>query len=130
RQLVCADTAVYAALALGAAWCVPPAIRGEAGSWLFILVTSQVVTPIWFAPRALPVPLAVTPAIAFAVGTALAPAAGPGTGNPRGASLVLLFAVVAVHWFIRRMLCQRAMRADGELAAADRDAQGQYVILS
>ena len=129
-QLVCADTAVYAALALGAAWCVPPAMRGEAGSWLFILVASQVITPVWFAPRPLSVPLAVTPAVAFAVGTALAPATGLVTGNPRRASLALLFALVAVHWVLRRMLCGRAMRADAELAAADRDAREQYVILS
>ena len=129
-QLVCADTAVYAALALGAAWCVPPAMRGEAGSWLFILVASQIITPVWFAPRALSAPLAFTPGVAFAVGTALAPATGLVTGNPRRASLALLFAVVVVHWFLRRMLCGRAMRADAELAAADRDAQEQYVILS
>ena len=129
-QLVCADTAVYAALALGAAWCVAPAMRGEAGSWLFILVASQVITPIWFAPRALSVPLAFTPGVAFAVGTALAPATRLVTGNPRRASLALLFALVAVHWCLRRMLCGRAMRADAELAAADRDAQEQYVILS
>ena len=129
-QLVCADTAVYAALALGAAWCVPPAMRGEAGSWLFILLASQVITPIWFAPRALSVPLAFTPGVAFAVGTALAPATRLVTGNPRRASLALLFALVAVHWCLRRMLCGRAMRADAELAAADRDAREQYVILS
>ena len=129
-QLVCADTAVYAALALGAAWCVPPAMRGEAGSWLFILVASQVITPVWFAPRALSVPLAFTPGVAFAVGTALAPATGLVTGDPRRASLALLFALVAVHWCLRRMLCGRAMRADAELAAADRDAREQYVILS
>jgi signal transduction histidine kinase len=129
-QLVCADTAVYAALALGAAWCVPPAMRGEAGSWLFILLASQVITPVWFAPRALSVPLAVTPAVAFAVGTALAPATGLAAVSPRRASLALLFALVAVHWFVRRMLCGRAMRADAELAAADRDAREQFVILS
>ena len=50
-QLVCVDTAVYAVLAFGAAWCVPPAIRGEAGSWLFILVTTQSIVTVWFAPR-------------------------------------------------------------------------------
>ena len=57
---------VYAGLAFGAAWrCVPTAIRGEAGSWLFILVITQSVTPVWFAPRALKLPLGqVTPGIA------------------------------------------------------------------
>jgi signal transduction histidine kinase len=129
-QLVCADTAVYAGLALGAAWCVPTAIRGEAGSWLFILVVTQSVTPVWFAPRALAIPLAVTPGIALAAGTALAPAAGLVTASPRRASLVLLFVVVAMHMLVRRMLRARAVLADTALAAADREARDQYVILA
>ena len=129
-RFVCVDTAVYTGLALCAAWCVPAAIRGEAGSWLFILVTTQAITPVWFAPRALSVPLAFVPGIAFAVGTALAPAAGLAAAGPRRASLALLFAVVATHWLVRRALCGRAMRADAALAAADTEAQDQYVILS
>ena len=129
-QLVCADSAVYTGLALGAAWCVPAAIRGEAGSWLFIVVTTQSVAPVWFAPRALSVPLAITPGIAFGVGNALAPATALVTASPRRASLALLFVVVATHWLIRRMLCARAARADAALAAADREARDQYVVLS
>lgn len=129
-QLVCVDTAVYAGLALGAAWCVPPAIRGEAGSWLFILVATQSVAPVWFAPRALSVPLAITPGIAFGLGTALAPAASLVTASPRRASLALMVVVVATHSLVRRMLCGRAIRADAGLAAADREAQEQYVILA
>jgi signal transduction histidine kinase len=129
-QLVCADSAVYAALALTAASCVPAAMRGEAGSWLFILVTSQVIVPIWFAPKALSAPLAVTSAIAFAVGTALAPSTHLVTASLRDASAALLFLVVAVHWLVRLMLRTRAVRADAALAAADRDACDQYVILS
>src|SRR5215472_16197144 len=62
-QLVCLDTAVYTALAFGAAWCVPAAIRGEAGSWIFILVTAQSIAPVWFAPRVLSLPLAIAPGI-------------------------------------------------------------------
>jgi len=127
-QLVCVDTAVYAGLAFGAAWCVPAAIRGEAGSWLFIMVTTQSIATVWFAPRALP--LAVAPGIAFGVGTALAPAASLVTASPRRASLALLFVVVATHWLIRRALCGRATRADTRLAAADREARDQYVVLS
>ena len=129
-QLVCADSAVYAGLAFGAAWCVPAAIRGEAGSWLFIVVTTQSVAPVWFAPRALSVPLAITPGIAFGVGNALAPATALVTASPRRASLALLFVVVATHWLIRQMLCARAARADAALAAADREARDQYVVLS
>jgi signal transduction histidine kinase len=130
RPFVCADTAVYAALAFGAAWCVPPAIRGEAASWLFILVTAQALTPIWLAPGALSLLLAVTPVIAFGAGTALAPAGHLVGADPRQASLVLLFVVVAVHWLVRRMLHGRAMKADAALAAAHREAHDQYVILS
>jgi hypothetical protein len=129
-QVVCVDTAVFAGLAFCAAWCVPPAIRGEAGSWLFILVTTQSIAPVWFAPRALSVPLAITPGIAFGAGTALAPATGLVTASPRRAALALLFVVVATHWLIRQMLCGRATRADAGLAAADREARDQYVILS
>lgn len=107
---------MYAALAFGAAWCVPPALRGEAGSWLFILVTSQVVTPIWFAPRALSVPLAVTPGVAFAAGTALAPATVLVTGNPRGASLVLTFErPPSAGWDVAGP--EQALRAEAEWRA-------------
>src|SRR6516164_4421778 len=111
-QFACADTAVYAGLAFGAAWCVPPAIRGEASSWLFIVLTAQILTPVWLAPRALSLPLAVAPAIAFAAGTAQAPMSDLVTGDPRKSSAVLLFAVVAVNWLVRWMLSGRAARAD------------------
>jgi len=96
-RFICADTAVYSVLAFGAAWCVPAAIRGEAGSWLFILVTTQAVLPIWLGPRALSLPLAVTPVIAFGVGTALAPASRLVGTDPRQASLTLLFVVWVLH---------------------------------
>ena len=129
-QFVCADTAVCAGLALGAAWCVPPAIRGEAGSWLFILVTAQLLAPVWLTRWALSLPLAVAPAIAFATGTALAPASDLVTADPQRASTALLLVVVAVQLPVRRMLYGRAKRADAALAAADREARDQYVILS
>jgi signal transduction histidine kinase len=129
-QFICADTALYAGLAFGAAWCVPAAIRGEAGSWLFILVTTQALPPIWLAPRELSLPLAVIPVIAFGAGTALAPASRLVGADSRQASLALLFVVVAVHWLVRRVLCGRAMKADDALAAAHQEAHDQYVILS
>ena len=129
-QLVCLDTAVYAGLAFGAAWCVPAAIRGEAASWLFIMVTTQSIATVWFAPGALSLPLAIAPAIAFGAGTALAPKASVVTASTRQASLALLFVVVATHWLIRQALCRRATRADARLAAADREARDQYVVLS
>jgi signal transduction histidine kinase len=129
-RFACADSAVYAALALTAASCVPAAMRGEAGSWLFILVTSQVIVPVWFASERLSAPLAITPAIAFAVGTALVASTHLVTASLRNASAALLFLVVALHWLVRLMLRSRAVRADTALAAADRDACEQYVILS
>jgi signal transduction histidine kinase len=121
---------VYAGLAFGAAWCVPAAIRGEAASWLFIMVTTQSIATVWFARGALSLPLAIAPAIAFAAGTTLAPATSLVTASPRQASLGLLFVVVATHWLIRQALCRRASQADARLAAADREARDQYVILS
>jgi signal transduction histidine kinase len=129
-RFLCTDTAMYAAIALGAAWCVPAAMRGEAGSWRFILVTSQLVTPVWFAPRRLSVPLTFTPVAAFAAGTALAPSTSLVTADPRNESVALLCVVAAVHLFVRRMLSARAANADAALAAADRDARDQYVNLS
>jgi signal transduction histidine kinase len=129
-RLAGADTALYAALALTAGSCVPAAMRGEAGDWLFIVVTSQVVTPIWFAPGALSAPLAAAPGVAFAIGTVLVPSTRMVPVTSRNASIALLFLVVTVHWVVRRMLCTRAVAADAGLAAADRDARDQYVILS
>jgi signal transduction histidine kinase len=130
QRFICADTAMYAAIALGAAWCVPPAIRGDAGSWRFILVASQLITPVWFAPQALSVPLTFTPVAAFAAGTALAPSTSLVTADPRNQSVALLCIVAAGHLLLRRMLSGRATSADAALAAADRGARDQYVNLS
>jgi signal transduction histidine kinase len=128
--LICIDTAVYVALAVGAGWCVPLAIRGEAGSWLFIVVASQLVIPIWFAPPGLSLPLALASGAAFGAGAALTSAGQHAAGGDRAASVALLLTLVAVHWCGRRMLYGRASRADAALAAADLDARDQYVILS
>ena len=58
------DSAVYVALALSAEGCVPPAIRGDSFSWLFISMWSQLIVPTWYAPAAFSVPLALaSPAI-------------------------------------------------------------------
>ena len=128
--LIAADSAVYTILALTAASCVPAAMRGEAGDWLFIVLASQVVTPIWFAPGALSVPLAAAPGVTFAAGVALAPPARLVTPVSRNASVVLLLVLITGNWLVRRRLCRRAVAADGALADADRDARDQYVILS
>ena len=128
--VVCADTAVYMALGAGAGWCVPLAIRGVAGSWLFIVVASQLIMPIWFTPRRLALVLALASAAAFWAGTMLAPAGGNGGRSARAASVALLLVLIAVHWCGRRMLYRRAARADDALAAADLEARDQHVLHS
>ncbi|HUY49554.1 MAG TPA: ATP-binding protein [Streptosporangiaceae bacterium] len=134
--LIGIDTGCYLVLALGAGWCVPVAMRGEAGNWLFIAMTSQLVVPIWFAPRPLSVPLALASGLGYWAGTAastagiVASAAGGYPGMAPAASVLLMFAIVTLHWSGRRLLSGRASRADTALAAADRDASDQYVVLS
>ncbi len=48
--LIVLDAGFYAALAICAGVCVPPGMRGVAGNWLCIAVTSQVIVTVWFAP--------------------------------------------------------------------------------
>ncbi len=127
--LVCLDSAVYAGLALTASGCVPLAIRGQPGDWLFLVVTTQLIVPIWFAPAALAMPLALLSGTGYAAGNASVPFSRDAAGSP-AASSVLLFAVVAVHWSAHRMLSRRASRADAALAVAQAEAREQYVILS
>src|SRR5438128_1718652 len=102
---------------------------GPAMTVLGTLVARVAVILRAMALAALSVPLAVTPAAAFAVGAALA---SPGhlAASPRRASVALLFVVVAVHWLVRRMLGARAAKADAALAAVHREARDQYVVLS
>ena len=127
--LVCLDSAVYAGLALTASGCVPLAIRGQPGNWLFLVVTTQLIVPIWFAPAALAMPLALLSSAGYAAANASVPVSRGAADRPL-ASSVLLFAVVAVHWSAHRMLSRRASRADAALAAAQAEAREQYVILS
>ncbi len=127
--LACLDSAVYAGLALSASGCVPLAIRGQPGNWLFIAVTTQLIVPIWFAPAIVSMPLAILSGAGYAAGNASVPVSRADAGSPL-ASSVLFFAVVAVHWSAHRMLTRRASRADAALAAAQAQAREQYVILS
>jgi signal transduction histidine kinase len=128
--LVCLDTAVYVALAAGAGWCVPAGIRGEAASWLFIVMASQFPVLIWFAPKWLSVTGAIITGTAFLTGAVLSHPAHAPRGVQPGAVAVLFAVVVGIHWTGRSMLNRRAARADTALAAADLDARDQYVILS
>jgi signal transduction histidine kinase len=128
-QFACADSGFYVALALSAEWCVPPATRGEAANWLVIVMASQLIVPVWFAPGVLSVPLALASPVAYWAGVHGLPAAGAGVNSP-GASGALLIVAAAVHWCARRMFYGLATGADAALAQADQDAREQYVVLS
>jgi signal transduction histidine kinase len=123
----CVDTAVYLALALGAQWCLPPAVRGYAFSWLFIVMSCQLIVPAWYAPAPLSVPLGLAALAAYWVGAEQI--AGTGTGKATETA-ILLTMVVGIHFYGRRELYARAAAADAALDQADRDASEQYVILS
>lgn len=127
--LVCLDSGVYVALALSAEWCVSPATRGGAASWLFIAMASKLIVPAWFAPTAVSVPLALASGAAYWVGAAATPAVGDG-GNSPAAAGTLLLAAATTHWCGRRMLDRRAAKADVALEQADRDSREHYVVLS
>jgi signal transduction histidine kinase len=129
--LAAADSGFYLLLALSAAWCVPPEVRGQAASWLFIAMASQLIVLAWFAPAALSALVAVAGGAAFWAGTALAQ--GSGT-TPRSAMVpmvaALLVVTATIHLVGRRLVYRRAALADVALAAADQDAQDQFVALS
>ena len=127
--LIILDAGFYAALAVFAGVCVPPDMRGVAGNWLYIAVSSQVIVTVWFAPRVLAVLLGLVPEAGYWAGTAVTPP-GPAQGNAPVVSGVLLLVVLAGHWTARGMLYRRAARADLGFAAADQEARDQYVVLS
>ncbi len=104
-------------------------MRGQPGDWLFLVVTTQLFVPAWFAPAVLSMPLALLSVAGYAAGNASVPVSRGAAGSP-AASSVLLFAVAAVHWSAHRMLSRRASRADAALAVAQAEAREQYVILS
>jgi signal transduction histidine kinase len=123
----CVDTAVYVVLALTCQGCVPPATRGEAASWLVIVMSSQLIVPAWYAPVALSVPLALASPAAYLIGVARA--GGAEGGRPPAVAAVLIM-ISIVHWYSRRKLYILAARADAALAEVDREASEQYVVLS
>ena len=127
--LIILDAGFYAALAICAGVCVPPGMRGVAGNWLYIAVSSQVIVTVWFAPRLLAALLGLFPEASYWAGVAVTPP-GPAQGNAPVVSGVLLLVVLAGHWTARSLLYHRAARADLGFAAADREARHQYVVLS
>jgi signal transduction histidine kinase len=126
-RVVISDSAVCVLLALGAAWCVPPQMRGDTASWLYIALVVQVIGPAWFTPARLAGPLVLASAVAFWSGVQLTGAAD-GT-SPAAAAAFLLSVAVAVWWGYQ-VLYRRAARADAALARADQESREQYVLLS
>src|SRR5260370_34588805 len=50
--LFVADFTVLVALALSSAWWLPPQMRGDTASWLYVLIIAQSVFPLWRARAA------------------------------------------------------------------------------
>jgi signal transduction histidine kinase len=128
-RLAALDTAVVAALALGAWWCVPPAMQGDTSSWLYIAVISQLVVPAWFTPAAAFVPLTLVSAAAFWVGAVRAAPVIEGAVSPVAALANMLATAVVARcglWLLSR----RARAADAALAQADAESRAEYVTLS
>ena len=75
------DSAVYIGLALGAGWCVPPAMRGDGSNWLYIVMLGQLVAPAWFSPIVVSAPLALASVASYYVGAVMAPHVSSGTGR-------------------------------------------------
>ena len=128
--LIVADSAIHVALALGADWCVPPAMRGDTSNWLYIAVASQVLVPAWFAPTGLFVPLVLASGASYwAAAADLAGPAGAAGRSPAAGAAVLL-ATAAVAWVGLRLMARRAGAADAALDLADREAGAEFVTLT
>jgi signal transduction histidine kinase len=128
-RLATLDTAAAAALALGAWWCVPPAMQGDTASWLYIAVVSQMIVPAWFAPAPAVVPLTVVSAAAFWIGAARAAPASLGGTSPAAAAANVV-ATAAVAWSALWLLRRRARTADAALARADAESRADFVELT
>jgi signal transduction histidine kinase len=124
--LACADSAVYAALAVAAQACVPPAVRGDTLSWLVVSTTGQLMVPAWYAPGAASVPIALALPAAYLGGVLMQPVTDVRTAA--GAAALLLVTGVA-HVSTRQVLCRRAAAADAALNRADQAARGRYAEL-
>ena len=128
-QFAALDSGFYVLLALCARWYVPPVLRGDSSSWLYMMVLGQLVAPAWFTPVPVLAVLTLASVGAYWAGAVLTPPAGTGSASPVSAC-VLLLAVAAAAWIGRRMLYRRAIAADSALEQADAEARAQYVLLS
>jgi hypothetical protein len=120
------DSAVYIVLALVAQESVPPAVRDDAFSWLFVAMSGQIVVPAWYATGGVSLLLALTSPLAYWAGAMLQPVTDTRT---LARTTILLFIFWLVHGYGRRALYGRAAAADAELDTADRAAREQYAIL-
>jgi signal transduction histidine kinase len=121
------DSLVCVVLALTAGWCVPPALRGDTASWLYIALVVQLIVPAWFAPAWLAGLLVLASAAAFWLGVMLT---GPADGTSPAAAAAFLVSVTVAVWCGYQVLYRRAARADAALTRADRESREQYVLLS
>jgi signal transduction histidine kinase len=122
------DCAGCVLLGLVAQRCVPPAMQGDAASWLYIAMAGEILLPAWFAPTVLVTPLAGALGAAYWAGVLLTP--GAAGGSSPAAEGVLMLALAAVAWSARWTLFRWAAGADEVVARADRESRAQYVILS
>jgi signal transduction histidine kinase len=128
-QVAGLDSIVHLAVALGATWCVPPAMRGDAANWLYIAMAGQLFIPTWFAPTVVAGPLAIASAAVYWTSSVLSATAAARHNSPAAAAALLL-AIAAANWCGRRMLYRWVARTDAALARADTDARAQYVVLT
>jgi signal transduction histidine kinase len=128
RWLVVADSGVLIALALSGALWVPPEMRGDTASWLYIMLAAASVFPLWCARLALAAPLILASGAAYWAGVVyLSPVLAP--NSLPGASTLFYFVVAAVALVGFRLLRRRAARADEALAAADAAEHEEYIAL-
>jgi signal transduction histidine kinase len=127
--LAAVDSGVYIGLALGATWCVPPAMRGDGSNWLYIVMMGQLVAPAWFSPVVISAPLALASVAAYYAGAVMAPHVSSGDGAPLAATVMLL-AITAAAWAGRRLLVRRATGVDVALEQLDAESREHFVDLS
>ena len=127
RRLALADASVHLTLAVTAFAVVPPMMRGDSASWLYIALLDQLVLPALFTSVRLTGMLALASAAAFWGGDMIGRPAGGNSAVAAGGFMLALAA--AMCWGIRA-LHRRAAEADAALAQADRETREQYVLRS
>ncbi len=123
RRLALADAVVHLTLALTVVWFVPPLVRSDTTSWLYIALLDQLVLPALFGSVRLIAALAAASAAAYWGGDLLS---GHPGGSPLAAAAFLLAVPTALGWGVRA-LGRRAAAADLALAQADQEARDQYI---